>query len=313
VSEVPELPEVETIRRIVSAKARGRRVISVTVHDPKFIQDLSAADFSARLTGKTLTDVARRGKYLVLTFAADAAAGPDAERCRLVAHLMMAGRLIVCPPGEPIVKHTHVVFGLDNGLELRYIDLRHFGRLALMDGGEAGTGRADATGAARAGRAGAGAAPRPAEPTLIRGLRALGVEPLSDDFTVVALSSLLARRKGRIKAVLLDQRLVAGIGNIYADEVLFMAGIHPRRTGDSLAPAEVKRLHGAIRAVLAQAIEHRGTTILTYVDGEGRRGEFAGLLQVYQKHGAACPRCGTAIVRAEVAGRGTHFCPRCQR
>lgn len=297
---MPELPEVETIRRNLLEKVKGLKVQRIELLSPKFIEFPGPEEFAARLGGKTLSDITRRGKYLVLRFCDGAGAAPGGEagveEC-VVVHLKMAGRLIACRGGEPIVKHTHVIFHLSDGWELRYIDLRHFGRLAIL---------ATAAPSARG--------TLDEDPgTLEKGLGALGIEPLSPEFTPEWLGQFLSRRGGRIKAVLLDQHAIAGLGNIYVDEALFEAGIHPERKASGLTPGEVTALHKAIRVILKQAIDFRGTTILTYVDGEGRRGEFAAKLKVYRKHGQPCPRCGTVIERAVVAGRGTHFCPRCQR
>ncbi len=293
---MPELPEVETIRRNLLDKVKGLEVRRVEILSPKFIEHPGPEEFAVRLTGKVLGDIERHGKYLVLRFGAGAGGGEPASATEelVVVHLKMAGRLIACRRSEPVVKHTHVIFHLDGGWDLRYIDLRHFGRLAILAGGESPV-----------------VTPAPSR-RLEKGLKALGIEPLSPEFTAEWLAGYLARRGGRIKAVLLDQHVVAGLGNIYVDEALFEAGIHPERRASSLSAAEAAALHQAIKVILRHAIDFRGTTILTYVDGEGRRGEFAAKLKVYRKHGQPCPRCGTTIERAIVAGRGTHFCPRCQ-
>lgn len=273
---MPELPEVETVRRSLEDRVVGRRIDRVEVLAPKFIRHPDVETFLQTVVGKTVTSFGRCGKYLIL---------PLSDGHRMIIHLKMAGRLLYCGSGEPLVKHTHVIFILDNGDHLRYIDLRHFGGIHLVSPEGKGS------------------------PT---GLLSLGQEPLSSDFTVQYLSQALAKRKTRIKALLLDQAVIAGLGNIYADECLFQAGIHPERQAYSLSAEEVARLHQAIVEIIARAIENRGTTFSTYVDGDGRRGNYAEMLQVYQRDGEPCPRCGRPLHRVKVGGRSSHFCPQCQ-
>ncbi|HEY3315180.1 MAG TPA: bifunctional DNA-formamidopyrimidine glycosylase/DNA-(apurinic or apyrimidinic site) lyase [Bacillota bacterium] len=286
---MPELPEVETIRRTVADRAAGRLITRVEVRRDKFVEPLTPAEFAARVTGRRLAEVDRRGKYLILRLSE--AAG------EIVIHLKMAGRLLVCRAGEvlepKLEKHTHVVFHLAGGLELRHIDLRHFGRVSWVPGIRD--------------RAGYAAHPK------LKGLAGLGPEPLSPDFTYDYLRVGLARRKTRIKPLLLDQSFIAGLGNIYADECLFRAGLHPERPAAGLKPREVRALYEAIQEIIAEAVAHRGTTIATYVDGEGRRGEFAAMLKAYGRTGEKCLRCGTPIERIVLGGRSTHFCPNCQK
>ena len=180
-------------------------------------------------------------------------------------------------------RHLRVLLFLDDGQRLWFSDTRKFGRMWLLD-----------------------------DPADVLG--ELGPEPLADDFTAVRLREMLARRRGRIKPLLLNQRFLAGLGNIYTDETLWQAGIHPLRRADSLSPAEVRRLHRAIRSVLRAAIASGGTTLpdAAYQQADGRSGEFASKLAVYGRAGQACPRCGTTIERIKVSQRGTHFCPHCQ-
>ena len=275
---MPELPEVETIRRTLADKLIGQEIAGVELLAPKFIRYPTPDEFCARVTGARIDGLERRGKYLLFELNTGD---------RMIVHLMMAGRLLYTPADVPLAKHTHVIFTLGNGDHLRYIDLRHFGGLRLLASGE--------------------------EEGLPPGLRRLGPEPLGESFTPAYLRRVLAGKRGKIKSVLLDQEVIAGLGNIYADEALFLAAIHPERPADSLVPAEVRRLCQAIRQVLTESIEQGGTTFATYVDGEGKRGRFAAMLRVYRRAAEACPRCGSPIERRMVGGRSSHFCPRCQK
>lgn len=202
----------------------------------------------------------------------------------LLIHLKMSGRLQIAAAAAPPNPHAHVVFALDGGDELRFHDPRKFGRVYLV-----------------------------ADPADVTGR--LGPEPLDDTFTPEAFAARLALRRGRLKPLLLDQTFVAGLGNIYADEALFAARLHPLRAADGLSADEVGRLHGAIRAVLARGVALRGTSFSTagYRDLTGNLGEMQGTLAVFRRTGLPCPRCGTPIERLIVGGRSTHVCPRCQR
>lgn len=273
---MPELPEVETLRRTLARHLPGRQVRRVDVMRPGQIRHPDPETFRTAVTGRTFGDPQRRGKYLLLPLGGDRT---------LVCHLRMSGRLYVVSPEVPRATHTHVLFGLDDGTELRYEDQRTFGGFHLVGPGDEG-------------------APE--------GLRTLGPEPLDPAWDPGRLAGALRGRRAPVKAVLLDQRAVAGLGNIYADEALFRAGIHPARPAGDLAGAEVVRLHRAVREVLADAIARRGTTFSLYLDGEARPGEFYSELRVYDREGEPCRRCGSPIAKIRVGGRGTHFCPRCQ-
>ncbi|MDP2871404.1 MAG: bifunctional DNA-formamidopyrimidine glycosylase/DNA-(apurinic or apyrimidinic site) lyase [Bacillota bacterium] len=279
---MPELPEVETVRLTLAPQLLGRRIRDLAVLHPDVVAGTGVAtdDFRARLVGAEFSALRRRGKYLIIGLRAPE--GP----LRLVLHLRMTGRLVVVPAAEEVPKHTHLRFVLDDGRELRFTDPRRFGRACLLPG--------------------AGGRDGP------RGLRELGPEPLAAGFSAAELGRRMAGRKVRLKALLLDQRFVAGVGNIYADETLFRAGLHPAQRACDLDETDVRRLHRQLRRVLRQAIGQGGTTIRDYVDGRGRRGEFALALQVYGREGEACGGCGTMIERAVIAGRSTRFCPRCQ-
>jgi len=208
----------------------------------------------------------------------------ELDRGYLLIHLKMSGRLQVVPPGEAPDEHTHTVFYLDDGRQLHFRDVRKFGRVYLVDDIEQVTG-------------------------------ALGPEPLADAFTLDEFRRLLARRSGRLKSLLLNQTFVAGLGNIYADEALFAARLHPLRRADSLTADEQRWLYEAIRAVLSRAVANRGTTLddQGYTDAEGRAGGYQDQIAVYGRTGAPCLVCQTPIERIVVGGRSTHFCPRCQR
>lgn len=281
---MPELPEVETIKRTLSPRLAGRTIEKMEVRTPKFLVGAGPDEFRRRVEGGRVLDLERRGKFLILRL----------EDGDLAVHLKMAGQLVWCRPGDDLgptrEKHTHVVFHLDDGHELRYVDTRHFGRVYLLDGD-------------------------PDDPLLRRALRTLdelGPEPREGGLEWEGFRARLAARAARLKSLLLDQAFVAGLGNIYADECLFRAGIHPLRLASSLSEEEARRLFAGMREVIAEAIEFRGTSVRDYVDGEGREGSFSERLNVYGRTGEACPRCGAAIERMVIGGRSSHFCPRCQ-
>jgi formamidopyrimidine-DNA glycosylase len=271
---MPELPEVETVVNGLRAPLVGRTITGVEVLWPRSVAPLDPDVFAQRLTGQAITGVARRGKWIVI-----ALNGGDT----LLVHLRMTGRLAVEPEACPDNRHLRALFFLDDGRRLHFFDQRKFGRLQLTDDPEDVLGK-------------------------------LGPEPLGDDLTAPRLEKMLARRRGRIKPLLLDQRFLAGLGNIYADEALWRARIHPLCRADSLSPAEVRRLHGAIQSVLRAAIASSGTTLPdeAFRRPDGQSGEFAGQLAAYGRTGQPCPRCRTPIERISVSQRGTHFCPHCQ-
>lgn len=270
---MPELPEVETIGKDLRRILSGRCFTGATVHWPPTIARPSAEEFRQRIVGQRILDVGRRGKYLIFRLS-----GGD----HLLIHLGMTGQLLIREAGAAMEPHLRVVFDLDDGRQLRFDDTRKFGRIYLVD-----------------------------DPAIVVGK--LGPEPLAEDFTPEVFSHLLARRRGRLKSLLLNQKFLAGLGNIYADEALFAARLHPLRRADSLTPAEVERLHRGMRRVLRQALAHRGTTFDgSYRDPAGEEGTHQEELAVFRRTGQPCPRCGTSIERLVVGGRGTHFCPRCQ-
>ncbi|MDA8065206.1 MAG: bifunctional DNA-formamidopyrimidine glycosylase/DNA-(apurinic or apyrimidinic site) lyase [Thermaerobacter sp.] len=272
---MPELPEVETVVASLREKVTGRIIAAVEVISPRFLRSDTPEEFARQVVGRRILALGRRGKYILA----------DLGERELIVHLMMSGRLLWFPGEREWERHTHVVLHLADGGELVYQDARGFGGLHLRPKG------------------GVGGPP---------GLARLGPEPLSEAFTVEYLITALAGRRTRIKPLLLDQEVVAGLGNIYVDECLFAAGIHPARAALSLQPAEAQRLHRVIGEVLREAIAHRGTTFATYVDGAGRQGEHARHLRVFRRTGQPCPRCGQPVERIRLAGRGTHLCSRCQ-
>lgn len=270
---MPELPEVENYKQDLSELLVGRQFTSVYVDWPNQIGAPSVDELEYRLPGQTIEAVGRRGKYLLLALSRDDT---------LLIHLKMSGRLHVEPADTPRDPHVHVAFGLDDEDELRFDDPRKFGRVYLVDDADEVVGK-------------------------------LGPEPLSEDFTAGRFAEMLERRRGRLKPLLLNQAFLAGLGNVYADEALHAAGLHPLRTADTLDAGEIERLHAAIQATLQRAIQHRGTSFSwVYRDAYGEPGSYQERLLVYGRAGEPCPRCGTPIERIEVGQRGTHFCPHCQ-
>ncbi len=273
---MPELPEVETVVRGLQAVLPGRRILGVRLGKTDFIDDPAALE--ERLPGSLISRVRRHGKFLVLELVPTSKNG---DRLDLLVHLGMTGQLVTQARETPAPPHTHAFLELDDGRELRYTDIRRFGRIALL--------------------------PESQRETV---LGRLGLDPLEaseDDFR-----GRLAGRRARIKALLLDQHVLRGMGNIYTDESLWRARIHPARLAVNLDPVTLRRLNRAVRRVLNEAIELRGSSISDYVDAEGRRGEFQFRHRVYQREGKKCYRCGALIRRVIVAGRSSYFCPRCQ-
>jgi formamidopyrimidine-DNA glycosylase len=275
---MPELPEVETIRAQLADRIPGRRFVAVEVFDPKLVSPEEPEDVIARLVGQRIDSVGRRGKYLLI--------GLDSDET-LAVHLRMTGRLH-WTAGAPVEEERFLRarFHLDDGSTMTFGDMRRFGRAWIVSGTP---GEVEDYWRAR-----------------------VGVEPLTPRFTARVLEDLLDGRRGPIKAVLLNQALVAGLGNMYVDEALYQAGVHPLRPAGSLDAGELRRLHRAIRDRLAAAVEAGGASIDSYRDSLGEKGTMQDLLRVHLHAGEACPRCRTTIVKTRVAQRGTYFCPRCQ-
>jgi formamidopyrimidine-DNA glycosylase len=281
---MPELPEVETVVRDLRPQLSGRRVESVRLtKDPAILGRLirypTASQFARRLKGRTIRSVERRGKYIVMPL--------DQDGRRLIVHLGMTGHLRVWEPEEKPVKHTHFRALLDSGAELRYDDQRQFGRLLL--------GTQEELVAARA---------FPAK---------LGPEPIHGDLTEAEFAALIKARRRPVKSALLDQSFLAGVGNIYADEACFLAGIRPSRWTYRLTARERRALYSAIQEVLEKSIAARGSSIINYVDAFGLRGQNQERLLVYGRSGEPCLRCGTPLLGTRLAGRGTVYCRKCQR
>jgi formamidopyrimidine-DNA glycosylase len=276
---MPELPEVETIRRGLEREVVGKRVKAVDVHGTRTVRRQPKKQFIARLEGVKITGVQRRGKYLVLKL--------DSGEL-LVIHLRMSGQLLRAQPREPLPKHTHVVISFTQGGQLRFVDPRTFGELFVT---------------------------APDELTAeVPELAELGIDPVDEPMSWVRFGELLLARPTKLKQLLMDQGFLAGLGNIYSDEILWEAGLRHDRTPRTLSTMEVRRLYRAIVEVLHEAIKHRGSTLADqqYVDLQGRAGEYQLLHQVYDREGLACRRCRTPIVREKIGSRSTFYCPNCQ-
>lgn len=273
---MPELPEVETVRRTLQQLIVGKRIERVTVRLARIIQYPEPEPFSHALIGQTFREVGRRGKFLRFRL----------DDLSLVSHLRMEGRYGVYGSNEALESHTHVIFHFDDNTELRYKDVRQFGTMHLFPLGS-----------------------ELERPPLYK----LGVEPLDPNFTFAVFRKLILNRSTKIKPLLLNQEYIVGIGNIYVDESLFCARIHPERTANSLSSSELKRLYNAIVDILSQAVEAGGSSIKSYVNGQGEMGMFQQQLLIYGRKQEPCTACGRPIEKMVVAGRGTHYCPRCQK
>jgi len=269
---MPELPEVETVKNELAPNIVGRTVRKVNLLWEGIVRKPAAAEFRSRLKGRKITGLGRRGKYLL--------AGLDNGEW-LILHMKMSGSLLVRPATSELPRFTRAVLHLDDGSGIFFCDPRKFGRMWLVGDKDSVVGE-------------------------------LGPEPLEQEFTPAVLTLLLDKRKAPLKALLCDQHVVAGIGNLYADEALFLAKIHPLRLGGSLTPAELKRLHRAILEVLLKGIKNKGASIENYVRPDGTPGGAHLEFMVPRKAGNPCIRCGTSVERITVRGRGTYFCPECQ-
>lgn len=275
---MPELPEVETVRRIVAPAIAGRVIREVVLRDfADVLEGPPGIDPADALVGAAIEGVERRGKYLLFRLESG---------MWIIVHLRMTGRLLLRATGEPPIRFEHIAITLDNGVDLRFGDQRKFGRVRV-------------------------ALPEDVEALSKR----LGPEPLDSLLTGKRLHAALRRRPGKIKAVLLDQRLIAGLGNIYVDEALHRARIHPEQVARTLTEGDARRLLAAIRHVLRLGLANKGTTFSSFENPYGESGSNAAALRVYGKGraGEPCPRCGTPLRRLTVGGRGTSYCPHCQR
>lgn len=273
---MPELPEVETVVRTLQQLIIHKTIAKVSVLLPRIIQKPDDIEqFSFLLQDQTFKKIDRRGKFLRFIL----------NDIILVSHLRMEGRYGVYSSDEPVEKHTHVIFHFTDGTELRYKDVRQFGTMHLFEPGE-----------------------ELISPPLVK----LGLEPLSVDFTYEAFRGVVAPRSTKIKPLLLNQAYIVGLGNIYVDEALFIAGIHPERSANGLKNNELKILYHAIINTLQKAVEAGGTSIKSYVNGQGEMGMFQQQLNIYGRKNEPCNECGHEIERIVVSGRGTHICIRCQ-
>lgn len=283
VRTMPELPEVETIKRVIEPQIQGLMIDKVNVKRPEVVAYPAAGEFCGRLTGQTISHMTRRGKFLVIQLNSND---------RIILHLRMTGCLLLTPADYPEEKHTHVIFRLNNGmeqecsLELRFSDTRRFGRLWLLKNGEADT---------------------------YSGIEKLGTEPLDKLLAAEYLKALLGKRKKAVKECLLDQSVIAGIGNIYSDEILFTAGIYPARPANSLNMEEWERLAAAIPERISYFIEVNKITPEEYLETKGQDYRNTPFLQVYGQEGKPCPKCGEMLCRMVVGGRGSVYCPVCQK
>ncbi len=272
---MPEMPEVETVRRTLLPLIKGKTIKEVTVWYPKIITG-DAKEFARQLTGKKIENIDRYAKYLLIRLS---------DNLTIVSHLRMEGKYRLVKVNTKKDKHDHVQIVFKDNSALRYNDVRKFGRMQLI---KTGTER---------------------EKT---GISKLGVEPNSAAFTVSYLQNGLARKKKNIKNTLLDQSIVAGLGNIYVDEVLWETKIHPLSQANAIPAEKIAQLHDNINSLIELAIAERGTTVHTYLDANGKTGGFQKMLQVYGHKGEPCVRCGTPLEKIKVNGRGTTFCPKCQ-
>ena len=275
---MPELPEVETVRRTLAPLVVGRMIVGARFGVfAGVVGTLTPDEFTARITGQRIEAVGRRAKYLFLALENGAF---------LMVHLRMTGQLVVADRHDSVLRFEHLAIELTEGRDLRFADQRKFGRVLLATAAEVAALN-----------------------------HRLGPEPLAPAFSAGALGQLLTRRPGRLKSVLLDQRVVAGLGNIYVDEALFRARLHPERAANGLTPHEVRRLHHALQTSLRQGIANRGTTFSSFHDAAGDAGGNQHHLLVYGRGraGLPCVRCHRPLVRSVVGGRGTSSCPRCQR
>lgn len=289
---MPELPEVETVARLIRPRVLGR---TITASHALWLRSLggpSAAAFDEQVRGCTITHVGRRAKYIVLTL--DRAAPSERAAPKhgltehepagaLLVHLRMTGRLHVEPSADPLGPYTRVALSLDDGHTLRFDDVRKFGRFTFV-----------------------------ADPAAA--LHHLGPEPLSDEFTGAWLRDALRQRRRQLKPLLLDQEFVAGLGNIYVDEALHEAQLHPLQSSERVSKPQAERLVSAVRAILEEAIVREGSSFDTfYRTPEGQPGSYQEQFRVYGRDGRPCRRCGATVQKLVVAQRGTHVCPRCQR
>lgn len=272
---MPELPEVETVRRGLERLVVGRRILDVVIRYKPLVKT-GSEDLELALLGQTIHAIRRRGKYLIFDFGEQI----------MLSHLRMEGKYLIFTDEEPDNKHFHAFFTLDNGVVMVYQDVRKFGTLELIN--------------------------KSSEQSYFI-QKKIGPEPTQEDFKLRPFETALLLSQKLIKPYLLEQSLVAGLGNIYVDEVLWAARVHPERVSSSLKKAEIKRIHDETIRILQLGIAKGGSTIRTYKNALGEDGTMQEEHQVYGKTGQPCARCGREIVKIQVRGRGSHFCPKCQK
>lgn len=274
---MPELPEIETIKSVIEPQIKGLTIENITVNRPEIISHPTADVFCKAIAGQNISSMARRGKFLIIHLK---------NESRIILHLRMTGCLLVTPPDYPMEKHTHIIMQLSNGMELRFSDTRRFGRFWLIQRGEEDT---------------------------YSGIGKLGLEPLSAECNAEYLQGKFAKRKKTIKECLLDQSVVAGIGNIYSDEILFRAKINPTRPANSLTVEEWRRFAAEIPKCLSYFIEKNRITQEDYLQTKGQDYRNTPFLQVYGHGGEPCPVCGEILCRSVIGGRSSVYCPVCQK
>ncbi|MBN2601041.1 MAG: bifunctional DNA-formamidopyrimidine glycosylase/DNA-(apurinic or apyrimidinic site) lyase [Candidatus Marinimicrobia bacterium] len=275
---MPELPEVQTVvNDLIAGGLIGKTICGADVFWNKSIGNLTSGEFSETITGQIIMTVRRRAKYIIIDFK---------SAVHLLIHLRMSGRLIIIPTSVETNKHEHVILHLNDNRDLRFHDTRKFGRMILTD-----------------------------KPDTILGN--LGPEPLSADFTVAQFKTILKSKHRQLKPLLLDQTFIAGLGNIYVDEALWEARLHPQKIAATVSPKKAADLYNAIRYVLQQGIDNQGTSLgngqSNFTSAENQRGNNAGNLKIFRKTGHLCPRCQTKIERIIVGQRSSHICPKCQK
>lgn len=272
---MPELPEVETIVRQLKKFLSGQKITDIKILNKKLIKNISPDEFVKILKGRTFKNVSRRAKIIIF----------DLDGIYLLVHLKLSGRLLYLDKAAPVEKHTHLIFTLSGGRQLRYWDLRQFGYFKLFK-----TPLAD-----------------------IKELQIYGPEPLDENFTFKKFKNLFQGKNKKIKPLLMEQEFIAGIGNIYADEILFYAGVHPLRPAASLKEAELKKMYQGMKKILSSAIKAGGSSIDDYRDATGEEGGYVPYLKAYGREGEACFCCPGKIERIKIGARSAHFCPKCQR
>lgn len=272
---MPELPEVETIRRELEEKISSEKIKEVIINLAKPIKTPQAPEFKKKLTGKKIKGAKRHGKFIILEIE---------EGDFLLIHLKLTGQLIIEKSEAPVEKHAHIIFRFNSGKDLRFIDLRRFGTMHLVDKLEK-----------------------------VKAYQELGPEPLEPSFSPEKLKEIIGNRPTKIKQLLMDQTRIAGIGNIYAAESLFRARISPLRPAKTLKDNEIKKLHQEIQQVLKEAIKYKGSSVDEYVTTEGKEGEYKDKLLIYGLDKTTCPVCKGKVKTIRLGGRGTNYCPRCQK